>query len=264
MVAPTKRLRIYALVALFAIPCAIWIAWFYAAWSPAHRLAGPRLVYWAWERAEDLRFLDPRAEGVAFLAATVELLPDAVHVQRRMQPLLLSPEIQVVAVVRVYSHPATPAALDQRQISQTLDELVAATQERDVTALQIDFDARESERVFYTQLLQALRAKLGPAYPISITALASWCMGDRWIHNLPVNEAVPMLFSMGKDEALMRHYLSAAGTFPEPLCRGSVGLSTGEPWPGLAGSRTRVYVFDPNAWDKAAADEFKAHLHRGI
>ena len=35
--------------------------------------AVPLLVLWAWERPEDLRFLDPIRVGVAFLAATVRL-----------------------------------------------------------------------------------------------------------------------------------------------------------------------------------------------
>ena len=257
-----NRFRNLRLLALFVIPAVLWGAWFLAAWYPIHQLDGPRLIFWAWERPEDLRFLDPQTEGVAFLTATIELLPDTVKIQPRLQPLRIPPEMPLVAVVRIYSHPATPAALDEQQRSQTLDALVAATRQSKVVALQIDFDARESERAFYARLLQGLRAKLGPAYPISITALASWCIGDRWIHDLPVNEAVPMLFSMGKDEVLIRHYLGTAGRFPEPLCRGSLGISTGESWPGLVGHRTRVYIFNPNAWTQAAADECKAHLHR--
>ena len=211
-----------------------------------------------------MRFVDPRSEGVAFLASSVELRPDAVRIYPRMQPLLIPPDAQKVAVVRIYSHLDEPAALDEQQFQETLQALMTAATEPLVSALQVDFDARASERAFYTKLLRELRARLGPAYPISITALASWCLGDRWIHDLPVNEAVPMLFSMGQGEVLIRHYLSSAGTFPEPLCRGSVGVSTGEPLPGSIGSRTRVYAFSQNAWTPAAAAELKAKIRRGI
>jgi len=264
MPGPTRRIRKFRLIALFLIPCAFWFVWLWYARRPIHRLPGPRLVYWAWERSEDLRFLNPQTEGVAFLTSSVELLPDSTRVYPRMQPLLLPPGIQLVAVVRIYSHAASPAALDAQQFEETLQTLLAATKEPRVSALQIDFDARESERTFYAKLLHELRARLGPSYPISITALASWCIGDRWIHDLPIDEAVPMLFSMGKEEVPIRQYLGAVGRFPEPLCRGSLGISTGEPWPDIAGNRTRVYVFNANAWTPAAADGLRSKLHRGI
>jgi Protein of unknown function (DUF3142) len=259
-----SRIRKFCLIALFLVPCLLLAAWFHYGYGPAHRLNGPRLVYWAWERPEDLRFLDPKTEALAFLASSVELLPDSVRVQPRMQPLYLSPGIQLVAVVRVFSHAGKPAALDLKQTSETLQALLAATREPGVAALQIDFDARASERTFYSQLLGELRRRLGPDYPISITALASWCIGDRWIRDLPVNEAVPMLFSMGPDEALIRNYLSSTGTFPEPLCRGSLGISTGEWWPNPVRSRTRVYVFHQGPWTREAVEDIRARIHRGM
>jgi hypothetical protein len=258
------RIRKFCLIALFLVPCLLLAAWFHYGYGPAHRLNGPRLVYWAWDRPEDLRFLDPKREALAFLASSVELLPDSVQVQPRMQPLYAPPGIQLVAVVRVFAHADKPAALDARQISGTLQALLAATREPAVTALQIDFDARASDRAFYSQLLRELRRRLGPAYPISITARASWCIGDRWIRDLPVNEAVPMLFSMGADEALIRNYLSSTGTLPEPLCRGSLGISTGEWWPNPVRSRTRVYVFHQGPWTREAVADIRARIHRGM
>jgi len=170
----------------------------------------------------------------------------------------------LLAVVRIYSHADQPASLDERQLEETSQAILAATQQPRVSAVQIDFETREAERTFYRKLLRELRARLGPAYPISITALASWCIGDRWIRDLPVDEAVPMLFSMGKDEVPIRHYLSAVGTFSEPLCRGSVGISSGELLPGSIGSRTRVYMFNQRPWTPVAAAELKARIHRGI
>ncbi|HET7105243.1 MAG TPA: hypothetical protein VFI38_00420 [Candidatus Acidoferrum sp.] len=264
MEAPAHLHRTLRLLALLGIPLLFWGAWFHYAYRPVHRLPGPRLVYWAWERPEDLQFLDPKTEGVAFLASSVELLPDSVRIIPRMQPLLLPPGIQLVAVVRIYSHPAAHAKLNPRQFSEALQVALNAAHLPNVSALQIDFDARESERDFYSHLLSELRRQLGSSYPISITALASWCVGDRWIHQLPVNEAVPMLFSMGPDEPLIRHYLASVDTFPEPLCRGSLGISTGERWPNPVRSGTRVYVFNQQPWTREAAENIRSHIHRGM
>jgi len=111
-----RRIRKFVLVALFLIPWSLWIAWLGYVRRPVHRLTGPRLVYWAWERPEDLRFADPRNEAVAFLASSVELLLYSVRVHPRMQPLLIPPGVQLLAVVRIYSHSDQPAALDERQL----------------------------------------------------------------------------------------------------------------------------------------------------
>jgi hypothetical protein len=177
-----------------------------------------------------------------------------------MQPLLLSPNSQLVAVVRIYSRPTSPASLNSSQLRAALQAALSATRQPNVTALQIDFDARTSERAFYAQFLADLRHHLGPRYPISITALASWCIGDRWIYDLPVNEAVPMLFSMGPEARDVRQYLFSHSTFPEPLCRGSLGLSIGENWPKEISNDTRVYVFSPAAWDRDSVAIVRSRL----
>jgi hypothetical protein len=264
MPAPVKKRRTLRLIALFLIPLLLLGAWFRYGYRPVHRLQGPRLVFWAWERPEDLRFLDPKKEAVAFLASSVELLPDSIRVIPRMQPLYLPQGIQLIAVVRIYSHADKPAMLSEEQFNETLQTFLAASKLPNVYALQIDFDARVSERAFYSRLLTELRRKLGPVYPISITALASWCIGDRWIRDLPVNEAVPMLFSMGSEEALVHHYLAFSDTFPEPLCRRSLGISIGEWWLDPVHSRTRVYVFSQMPWTREAVENVRSRIHRGI
>jgi hypothetical protein len=110
-----------------------------------------------------------------------------------------------------------------------------------VRALQVDFDAVASERVFYSAVLRELRRNLPPQMPLSITALASWCESDDWISGLPVAEAVPMLFRMGPDRYI------AGDDFRSGLCRSSVGISTDE-LPSKIPSGRRVYVFDPRPW----------------
>src|SRR5450755_4883057 len=61
----------------------------------------PRVFVWAWERREDLRWLDTRTVGVAFLARTVCPREDGVAIRPRMQPLLTPPGAVLMAVVRV-------------------------------------------------------------------------------------------------------------------------------------------------------------------
>src|SRR5438876_2087978 len=61
----------------------------------------PPKILWAWERPEDLRFLDPKEFGVAFLAQTIFLENDRVIPSQRRQTLDISPGTYLIAVTRV-------------------------------------------------------------------------------------------------------------------------------------------------------------------
>lgn len=208
----------------------------------------PRVFVWAWERPEDLRWLDMRAVGVAFLARTVCPRGDGVGVRPRMQPLRTPPGAVLMAVVRVESS-GRAAGADAARTAQAIADAAAMP---GVRALQVDFDAVVSERDFYRAVLLDVRRRVPASMPISITALASWCESDGWIAGLPVAEAVPMLFRMGHD-----HY-SPGGDFENALCRSSVGVSTDE-LPARVPSGRRVYVFHPRAW---AEDDVQAMLRK--
>jgi hypothetical protein len=209
--------------------------------------AAPRRILWAWERPEDLRFLDPSRTGVAFLSATVWLEHDRFRVEPRHQTLRLPPGIFVMSVVRIQT---LEPALSDAQLESTADELLHAAHLQDVTALQIDFDARRSERDFYRRLIARIRPQVSK---LSITALASWCLDDPWIRDLAIDEAVPMLFRMGTDDAIVRRQLAAGRRFPVKACGTSAGVSTDEALPALPPLR-RVYVFTPTLWSRASYD----------
>jgi uncharacterized protein DUF3142 len=201
----------------------------------------PRVFVWAWERPEDLSWLDTRAVGVAFLARTVCPREDGVFVRPRMQPLLVPPDTVLMAVVRVETGGPTGHPASGADVGRTAGAIADAAGLPGVRGLQVDFDAVASERAFYRALLLELRRRLPARMPLSITALASWCESDGWIEGLPVAEAVPMLFRMGPDR------YSAGTDFSSDLCRSSVGVSTDE-LPSRIPAGRRVYVFDPRAW----------------
>jgi hypothetical protein len=168
----------------------------------------------------------------------------------RRQPLKVSPATKLVAVTRIESAKTTgtKAALSDGQI-QKLVSLILQTQQLDnVSAIQIDFDAKKSERVFYRELLEQLRDKLPATVPLSMTALASFCVGDRWLDELPVDEVVPMIFRMGTDNEKIRNFLAAGNDFQEPLCRTSYGVALDEPVKVNFVEPRRLYVFNNQVW----------------
>lgn len=198
----------------------------------------PPVIIWAWERPEKLDFIDTDRVGVAFLAKTLRLQGDRVLSRPRLQPLELAPGTKLIAVVRIESdHPT----LSSTQLQRTAGEIVNVSALPNISVVQIDFDATVSERDFYRTLLRELKPRL-PA--LSITALASWCAGDQWLSDLPIDEAVPMLFRMGVDKGRFQ----SGRPFDAAICQSSAGVSTDEPV--TAPPVDRLYIFNPHSWSR--------------
>ena len=213
---------------------------------PADPLPGfPRVFLWAWERPENLEFLDPQATGIAFLARTVCLRGGAVSVRPRLNPLRYPPGAVLMAVVRVEPQDSSLPPVEAASAA-----IAGAAAIPGVRALQVDFDATLSQRPYYRALLAGLRRRLPRPIPLSMTALTSWCESDGWIAGLPVAEAVPMLFRMGPGARPAR-------TFRPALCQSSAGVSTDEPL-RQPPSAARVYIFNPRPWTEAS---YRAALH---
>lgn len=212
----------------------------------------PRVILWAWERPENLEFLDPQRFGVAFLAQTLVLQNDEVVFHPRRQPLQVSPQTSLVAVTRIESQKTTGrrAALSAGQKERIIALVLKTVELKNVAAIQIDFDAATSERQFYRALLEDLRPQLPANISLSMTALASFCLGDRWLQDLPVDEAVPMIFRMGADDQAIKNTLAAGNDFREPLCRRSYGIAIDEPVDMEFESSRRLYVFANHAWSE--------------
>jgi Protein of unknown function (DUF3142) len=243
---------------------------------PGRMNALPARTLWVWERPEDLRTVDPGTTAIATLDSTIVLGRTAALIPRR-QPYIYPAGIRRIAVVRIETAGPIAPALEKPTVDLILESVGLASigmdsvgtgsagadsvggesagmgsvggrgiAARGIAALQIDFDARRSEREFYAAVLHDLRRRMPPELPLSMTALASWCSSDDWIGGLPVDEAVPMFFRMEPD----RRY--APADLPqfhirEPLCMGSIGISTHEQRAvSLAGKR--VYIFPDRGW----------------
>jgi hypothetical protein len=202
-------------------------------------------MLWAWERPEDLRALPPDV-GVAFLAQTITI-GAAPSIEPRRQPLRVDPGVPLVAVTRIENPRPYRPALAGNEREWVVAQVMRSSRLPGVRGVQVDFDAVESQRTLYLDLLRAIRAALADDVPISITALASWCAGDRWLDQAAVDEIVPMLFRMGPDTAFLRGGARVPTLF-DPRCQQAVGVSLDEPVAVLAHAR-RVYHFNPAPWD---------------
>jgi len=237
-----------------------------AACSPKNRV-NPRLndemppkILWAWERKEDLRFLDPQQYGVAFLAQTLILQNDDVVFRPRRQPLELPENIYLVAVTRIETSRESgkrPTFSDDQR-KRIVNLLKKTLDLPNVKAIQTDFDVVVSERRFYRALIDDLKTALPENTPLTITSLASWCVGDYWFNDFPIDEAVPMAFEMGADSERIRDFLAKGNDWKEPLCRGSYGISIDDPLAGVQlKPNRRVYYFKSSAWEKSDLEKLR-------
>ncbi len=220
-------------------------------WSRPDPLPGfPPLILWAWEEAQDLRFLDPSQVGVAYLAETLTIEQNGATLLRpRLQPLYVASGTKLVAVIRIENqsaHSFDPQILANYVLRRQVIE--------GASALQIDYDATLSERPQYRKLLGILRNRLSPNMPLTITALVSWCAGDDWIDGLPVAEAVPMYFRMGVEQPLRTAPLRAS------ICEHSTGLSIDEPL--RVPLPRRIFLFSPRSWTSEALNQAIYEIHR--
>jgi Protein of unknown function (DUF3142) len=221
--------------------------------SKLDRIA-PHKILWAWEREEDLRFIDSKEFGVAFLAQTVTLSGSSLRLEKRRQPLEVNPDTFLVAVTRIETDKPSKPKLTDEQKENAISAVLQTLELKNVAAVQIDFDAAVSEREFYRALLNDLRNKLPAEIPLSMTALASWCTAKSWLEGLPVDEAVPMAFRMGADDASIRAFLAHGKDWQEPLCKRSYGFSIDEPFEKKLVAGRRIYFFTDHAWQKNDLD----------
>ncbi len=214
----------------------------------------PPLILWAWERPTDLRFIDPQRVGVAFLAKSILLKSDNVVVRPRFQSVQLAEGTKVIAVTRIETDRNNRPNLLPGQRDAATRAIVDLASFPNVSEIQIDFDATQSERTFYRDLITDVRHRLPAHVRLSMTALASWCMFDDWISDLPIDEAVPMLFRMAGDGKQILTRLDAGDDFKTALCRQSYGISLDEQRPKLFPSR-KLFVFNPDAWTEKSVRE---------
>lgn len=193
--------------------------------------SNPKITLWVWERPENLYFLDHEDIKVAYLSASINLSEKGIEYVPRQQPLRVNTKQVVTSVVRIndFSNGKLATSSSIPKIKQGI--LKACLEKSTVLNCQMDFDATESQHNFYLELLRETRKKLPSEMKLSITALFSWCYGDDWLRDAPLDDIVPMYYRLGKDEKLISNSLENSKIELFEYCSKSIGLADDEPWP---------------------------------
>lgn len=207
----------------------------------------PQAIAWLWKDAA----IPAWSRGtVAVVDRHVWLAGDKVLVRPGARPRRLPPGAAVIPVVHVELDPLRrPASLAPAQAA-VIEAMRAAARATTSGWVQLDLEARPSQRADYRELVRRVRGTLPPEVKLSVTALAWWCRSGAWLDGLAADEVVPMFFRMGRDNAPLRAIVAAQPSRLHPLCRtGSAGFSRQEPFARAVSARyRRTYWFDETGW----------------
>lgn len=187
---------------------------------------------------------------VAVVVQHVLLRGSEILVRPRPQAPRLGDTTRVTPVVHVELSLLQPPVLAERQREVIVEAVRRAAGHSSSGWVQLDLEARPSQRAFYVATLRALRAALPAQVKLSVTALAWWCRSPDWLDELPVDEVVPMFFRMGRDSAVLRRLLADEPRQLHQKCReGAAGFSMQEPVDAATSRRyARSYWFDGRRW----------------
>lgn len=204
-------------------------------------------IAWLWKDATVPAFSNAQ---IAVVDRHIWLAGDKVLVRPGARPRRLAPATQVIPVVHVELDPLHPPASLRQAVPAILDAMQSAGRASTSGWVQLDLEARPSQRADYRDLVRNIRAALPHRIKLSVTALAWWCRSDAWLDGLAADEVVPMFFRMGRDGTALRGIVATRPATLHPLCRaGSAGFSRQEAFSQEVTARyQRTYWFDETAW----------------
>ncbi len=207
----------------------------------------PPAIAWLWK---DAALPAWSKEKVAVVDRHILLSGDMISQRPGAQPRRLPRGAKVIPVVHVELDLLKPAANLRAASPLIIKAMQSAARATTSGWVQLDLEARPSQRADYRALVQELRAVLPPHIKFSVTALAWWCRSPAWLDDLAADEVVPMFFKMGRDNVALRDVVAQQPMVLHPTCRkGSAGFSRQEPFPPAVIARyAQTYWFDYHGW----------------
>jgi hypothetical protein len=218
-----------------------------------HRAAGAApAVAWLWDEALLPAWSVPEA---AILQRHILLSGDTALTRPRRRWPAMPAATRVTPVLHVEVSTVNPPVDIESRRALIVRAMLEAANASTSGWVQLDMEAKPSQRVFYRSLVRQLRDRLPANIKLSVTALAWWCRSPAWLDGLAADEVVPMFFRMGRDNARLRAIVEQSPTTLHASCRaGSAGFSPQEPFAPQVSERYRkTYWFDRYAWKRSAA-----------
>lgn len=166
----------------------------------------------------------PQDMGVAYVVQAITLRGATIRTEAIHRPERITPAAAVIGITRIDVPAGAAVFLSPAQIEQLAYTIADTADLPRVNAVQVDFDATIAQRCLYRELIHRVRDLLPSHVPLSITALASWCMDDDWISDLPLAEVVPML-RLGQEWKVAATRARERGLVADSPCRNALELA---------------------------------------
>jgi len=179
-------------------------------------------IAWVWDHQA------PPLQARAWAVTVTQIQLDGASLTERPRGRALPPAAgrKVIPVVHVEPAPhQAPAPLNATQRHAIAERVVSAAAGSTSGWVQLDFEARPSQRDSYHALIREIRAALPATMKLSITVLAWQCRSAAWITPLAADEIVPMFFQLGRDTDVWLAQALAGGPQLQPRCREAAGFS---------------------------------------
>jgi hypothetical protein len=204
-------------------------------------------IAWLWDGAALPAWSQPEA---AVLQRHILLSGDSALTRPRSRAGW-PPASRITPVVHVEVSTINPAVDIESRRAMIVRAMHEAADASTSGWVQLDMEAKPSQRLFYRSLVRQLRKELPPQIKLSVTALAWWCRSPAWLDDLGADEVVPMFFRMGKDSARLRDIIEHSPATLHASCRNVAGFSPQEPFVSAVTARYRkTYWFDRYAWKR--------------
>jgi len=173
-------------------------------------------IAWVWDhQAPPLR-----AQAWAVTIVQLQLHDGRLLERPRLRALPPTGQRRITPVVHVEQQPRAPAlSLNELQQAGIAAHVLAAAARSSSGWVQLDFEARPSQRSSYQMLVARIRRDLPMTHRLSVTLLAWQCKSAAWITPLAADELVPMFFKMGDETARWLTQIQAGGPTLQPRCR---------------------------------------------
>ena len=217
---------------------------------PLHAGAAPA-VAWLWDEARLPAWSTAEA---AVLQRHILLSGDTALTRPRQRRPAMPASTRITPVLHVEVSTVNPPIDIESRRPMIVRAMLEAAGASTSGWVQLDMEAKPSQRQFYRSLVRQLRDELPPDVKLSVTALAWWCRSPAWLDGLAADEVVPMFFRMGRDNASLRAIIEQSPATLHASCRaGSAGFSPQEPFAPKVHERYRkTYWFDRHAWKRSA------------
>ncbi|MFZ6734966.1 hypothetical protein ACO0LG_23805 [Undibacterium sp. Ji42W] len=190
------------------------------------------------------------AKQIGLLLDHLVISSTGIKLRRRMNRLVVAPGVQVTPVVHVQVDLAATPVLGQQHTDAINKAMLAAARRSSTGWIQLDFEAMESQKPYYLELVNGLKKSLPANIKLSVTTMAAWCSEPELLARIKADEIVPMFFKMGSNASRYQDRLIYHPEQLAPQCRDqAIGFSVQEtPSSNVHQRYQRRYWFNDKNW----------------